>query len=205
MRKETDRILGHADEADGIEEYDNPLPDWWLGLFWFTILWAIGYTVHYHFIADRSQEARFEVEMAAAAEMWPVEAASNVTFALTTDAMGAGQEVFGTYCVACHGENLEGFIGPSFLDAEWIHGSRPEDVIRIINEGVLEKGMTPWKGILTPEQINQVAAYVLGKNAEALGRTLEEQEASWQDTGQDEVGREEGEGGEGTEGGNPQI
>ena len=57
MSKDTNRLLGHADEADGIEEYDNPLPDWWLGLFWLCVLWAIGYTVHYHFIADRSQEA----------------------------------------------------------------------------------------------------------------------------------------------------
>ena len=64
MSKETDRLLGNADEADGIEEYDNPLPDWWLGLFWLCIIWAIGYTVHYHFIAHRSQEKHLQAEMA---------------------------------------------------------------------------------------------------------------------------------------------
>ena len=46
MAKENNRLLGHSDEADGIDEYDNPLPDWWLGLFWLTIVWALGYGVH---------------------------------------------------------------------------------------------------------------------------------------------------------------
>ena len=66
MSKETNRLLGHADEADGIDEYDNPLPDWWVGLFWLTIIWAIGYGVHYHFIANRSFEQALASEMAAA-------------------------------------------------------------------------------------------------------------------------------------------
>ncbi|NNK63068.1 MAG: hypothetical protein HKO98_07620, partial [Gemmatimonadetes bacterium] len=63
VSKETNRLLGHADEADGIEEYDNPLPDWWLGLFWFTIIWGIAYGVHYHFIGNRSQESELAAEM----------------------------------------------------------------------------------------------------------------------------------------------
>ncbi len=61
MSKDTNRVMGHADEADGIEEYDNPLPDWWLGLFWLTIVWAIGYTAHYHFIGNRSQEGALAI------------------------------------------------------------------------------------------------------------------------------------------------
>ena len=46
MSKETNEILGHADESDGIEEYDNPLPDWWLGMFWLSIVWAFAYGIH---------------------------------------------------------------------------------------------------------------------------------------------------------------
>ena len=66
-----DQVLGHADEADGIEEYDNPLPDWWLGLFWFTIIFAFGYSLHYHFIAHRSPARALAAEMAAAQARWP--------------------------------------------------------------------------------------------------------------------------------------
>jgi cytochrome c oxidase cbb3-type subunit 3 len=166
--------MGHADEADGIEEYDNPLPDWWLGLMWFTIIWAIGYTVHYHFIADRSQESQFEAEMAAAAARWPAQDAAEVMFAMTPEAIAGGETVYTTYCFVCHGQNLEGGIGQSFLDEVWIHGSSPEEVIHTITEGVPEKGMAPWGPILSAEQINHVAAYVLAKNAEALGIPLED-------------------------------
>ena len=174
MSKETDRLLGHADEQDGIEEYDNPLPDWWLGLFWLTIIWAIGYTVHYHFIADRSQEARFQSEMAAATERWPATDAADVTFSMNSDAIAAGEQVYDTYCYVCHGAELEGGIGPSFLDGEWIHGHSPDEVIQTIVEGVPEKGMAPWGPILSAEEINHVAAFVLAKNAESLGIPVEQ-------------------------------
>ena len=86
MSKETNRLMGHADEADGIEEYDNPLPDWWLGLFWITIIWAVGYTVHYHFIADRSQEAALAAEIAAADARWPEQAQAELAFTYSEDA-----------------------------------------------------------------------------------------------------------------------
>lgn len=166
--------MGHADEADGIEEYDNPLPDWWLGLFWFCIIWAVGYGVHYHFIAHRSQESAYEMEMAVAAVMWPVEAAGIVEFALTPEAIQAGEEIYAANCYMCHSEDMSGGIGPSFLDDEWIHGGTPEDVIRTITEGVPEKGMLTWGPILGAEKVNQAAAYILAKNAEALGIPLEE-------------------------------
>ena len=173
MSKETDRVMGHADEADGIEEYDNPLPDWWLGLFWACILWAVGYTVYYHFIADRSQEERFEAEMAAASVRWPASSAAEAEFALTSEAIQAGETVYTTYCFVCHGQNLEGGIGPSFLDDEWLHGGDPLSVIHTIIEGVPEKGMAPWGPILGADEINHVAAFILSKHAEAMGIPLD--------------------------------
>ena len=188
MSKDTNRLMGHGDEADGIEEYDNPLPDWWLGLFWICILWAVGYTVHYHFIADRSQETLFQAEMAAAAERWPAEAAASAEFALTPEAIQAGEEVYAANCYMCHGTTLEGGIGPSFLDEEWVHGNTPEEVIHTITEGVVEKGMLAWGPIIGAEKVNQAAAYVLAKNAEALGKSLDEIRAG-----------SEGESGEGSE------
>lgn len=193
MSKDTNRLLGHADEADGIEEYDNPLPDWWLGLFWFCIIWAIGYTIHYHFIADRSQEKHLAAEMAAAAEMWPAEDAADVAFTLSPEAIAAGQGVYDTYCFVCHGAALEGGIGPTFLDEEWLHGHTPEEVIRTITEGVPEKGMAPWGPILGARDINYAAAFVLAKNAEALGIPLEEitsgsREPEGPGEGEEEVG-----------------
>ena len=108
MSKETNRVLGHADESDGIEEYDNPLPDWWVGLLWFTVIWAVAYGVHYHFIGNRSQEGHLAAEMQAAEVRWPVEAAAAVSFAITPEAVAAGEAVYTQNCAMCHGAELEG-------------------------------------------------------------------------------------------------
>lgn len=178
MSKETNRRLGHADEADGIEEYDNPLPDWWVGLFWFTIVWALGYGLWYHVIAERSQVKNLQEEMAAADARWPAQAAAQAAamadFTVTPAAVAAGEQVFTANCVVCHGENLQGVIGPSFLDDEWLHGGQARDIIHTITVGVPAKGMVPWGGILSPEQINEVAAYVITKHSEATGRPIEQ-------------------------------
>lgn len=180
MSKETNQLLGHADESDGIEEYDNPLPDWWVGLFWITVLWAIGYGASYHFIMGRSQESDLAAEMAAAEARWPAEAAAAAAaaaadnFTITPDLVSAGEQIYATQCIACHGPALEGLIGPSFLDDEWIHGGTVRDVLRIIREGVPEKGMVPWAAILSQQQINEVAAFVLDRHLGATGKTLDD-------------------------------
>ncbi len=171
QKAEKDRILGHEDEADGIQEYDNPLPDWWLGLFWITIIWAVAYFVHYHFIANRSPEAALAQELAEAEMRWAAAeaGAAEAEFVLSAAAVAEGEGIFQTYCVACHGANMLGGIGPNLLDEEWIHGGTSEDVINVIINGVPDKGMVPWGPVLGAEQVNKVAAYVIAKNAEALG------------------------------------
>jgi len=180
VSKETNQILGHGAEADGIEEYDNPLPDWWVGLLWATIIWAVGYSVHYHFIADRSFEKALASEMAAAEARWPAEAAATAAaaavadFDVTPELVTAGEQLYATQCIACHGANLEGVIGPSFVDDEWIHGGSVADIFRIIREGVPAKGMVPWAQILTAQQINEVAAFVIQRHMDATGRTLDD-------------------------------
>lgn len=173
MSKETNRLLGHADEADGIEEYDNPLPDWWLGLFWGSIVWAIAYFAWF-ILTDQSQVGWYESEVAAADERWPEQAAAEIRFAYSDEAASAGSEIYATNCAACHGAALEGGIGPNLIDAEWIHGGQASQVIGIIRNGVLDKGMVAWGGILSPDQINQVASYVLGEHAAATGRSMDD-------------------------------
>jgi len=166
MAKDTNRLLGHTDEADGIDEYDNPLPDWWLGLMWFTVIWAIGYGVHYHFIAERSAEKELAAEMAAAEIRWPAQAVDASQFAVTPEAVAAGQEIYTVNCTVCHGMELEGGIGPNLVDDEWIHGATVAAVLSTINDGVLDKGMPNWGALLGPEAVNQVAAYVVSLNDE---------------------------------------
>ena len=167
MSKDTNRVLGHASEADGIEEYDNPLPDWWLGLFIGTIIWAVAYGVHYHFVAQRSPVKALAAEMAEARERWP-ETTRPAAIAVGDEAVAAGELVYKANCTGCHGAALEGGIGPSLVDTIWIHGGSPEQVVHTITVGVPEKGMLTWGPILGPEKIGQVAAYVMHQNHEAV-------------------------------------
>ena len=157
-----DQPLGHADEADGIEEYDNALPDWWLGLFWFTIIWAVAYTLHYHVIADRSQEKALAQELDSAAQRWP-QSAHAAAFVPTSELAAVGAEIYQTSCTGCHGAEMQGGIGPTLTDDVWIHGGNPEQVLHTIQEGVPAKGMPTWKQILGEDKTRQVAAYVLLK------------------------------------------
>lgn len=174
-----DQVLGHAAESDGIEEYDNPLPDWWLGMFYLCIVWALGYTVYYHFIAHRSQPGSLAAEMAAAEQRWPrqAQAAGAATLAITPEAVVAGEAIFKANCVACHGADMKGGIGPNLLDSVWIHGGRPEEILHTITVGVPEKGMLTWGPILGAEKVAEVAAYVVQRNREATGWKGEDAEA----------------------------
>ncbi len=170
-KNDLNQVLGHADEADGIEEYDNPLPNWWLGLFYFTIAWALLYGVHYHFVAHRSEVKALAAEIEAANKRWPQEAAAAAatTVDLSEANVEAGEAIFKANCVACHGANMQGGIGPNLLDTTWIHGGKPEEILHTITVGVPDKGMLTWGPILGPAKVAQVAAYVVSKNREATG------------------------------------
>jgi cytochrome c oxidase cbb3-type subunit 3 len=163
------QVLGHAAESDGIEEYDNPLPNWWLGLFYFTIAWAAIYGLHYHFIAHRSEVGTLKAELAEADKRWPQQTAAAATVTLTKENIEAGEAIYKANCVPCHGADMHGGIGPNLLDTVWIHGGKPEEILHTITVGVPEKGMLTWGPILGPEKVAQVAAYVVSRNREATG------------------------------------
>lgn len=159
MAKITDEMMGHADDNDGIEEYDNPLPSWWVGLFVVTIVWAGYYALNWHVLAPTSQIQRYEEEMRLAAVTWP-DTPKAISFDAET--LAAGQTIFEQQCVSCHAAGgVGGAIGPSLVDAEWVHGSTDEEIRTVITTGVAAKGMPAWGAILGPVTVAKVAAYVI--------------------------------------------
>lgn len=81
---------------------------------------------------------------------------------LTDEAsLAGGKQVWDSQCFTCHMNDGGGGIGPNMTDEYWIHGGTFPDIIRIINVGVPAKGMIPWRGTLSPDQIHQVASYLL--------------------------------------------
>ena len=158
-KKELDRILGHGAESDGIEEYDNPMPNWWVGMFYLTIIWAVAYVAYYHFIGKESQVKALAAQVAEAEARWP----KSSQLATVEETPAAGEGVYKANCVACHGAELQGGIGPSLVDSTWVHGSKPEEIVATITNGVAAKGMPTWGPILGNEKIGQVAAYIISK------------------------------------------
>ena len=159
MSQDHDRIMGHADDNDGIEEYDNALPSWWVGLFAFSIVWAIGYTIDYHFLSHLSQASAYDAEMAAAAARWPAPEAGAV-ITVTPEVLAEGKEIYTQNCAACHGPEMQGKIGPSLVDTTWIHGGSLAEITSTVGAGVKEKGMPTWEPILGPDRVAKVAAFV---------------------------------------------
>ncbi|MDE3054826.1 MAG: c-type cytochrome [Gemmatimonadota bacterium] len=163
-KSDQDRLLEH--NYDGIQEYDNPMPRWWVWIFWASILFAVVYGLDpWHVLRGPGRIAEYDAAMAAAARAFPPPAAGGN--AATLDALGrnpqamaAGKQVFVTNCAPCHRPDGGGLIGPNLTDDYWIHGGTVTDVHRTITQGVLDKGMPNWGKVLKPEQIDDVAVYV---------------------------------------------
>jgi cytochrome c oxidase cbb3-type subunit 3 len=152
------QILGHSEECDGIDEYDNKLPAWWLGIFYFTIAFALVF-VPYLSMTGWSSAGQYQEEMAAAKEKWP-EPSGELALVASPEAIAKGKAVYETTCVGCHGADLKGGIGPNLTDATWIHGGALKDIANTVANGVLDKGMPAWGPILGPQKVADVAAFV---------------------------------------------
>jgi cytochrome c oxidase cbb3-type subunit 3 len=164
-----DRLLDH--NYDGIQEYDNPMPGWWVLFFWATIIFSVLYFANVipGLGTGKGKIANYEAEMAKAREKYaqyqtPANApGDDVLLALVPDKgkVEEGKATFTTTCAACHRADAGGLIGPNLTDDYWIHGNRPGDIWRTVNGGVLDKGMPAWGQVLKPEQVNSVVAYVI--------------------------------------------
>lgn len=156
-------------EYDGIKELDNPIPGWFMYLFYVTIAFAVCYLLIYHVLGiGQLQYAEYKTEMAQAAKekaAYLAKSADKVdenTVKLTTDpaVLADGKSIFVSRCSPCHGPNGQGVIGPNLTDDYWLHGNKINDVFKTIEYGVPAKGMPTWESQLSPRQIADVANYV---------------------------------------------
>ncbi len=158
-------LLDH--EYDGIRELDNRLPRWWVWLFYITILFAVIYLGYYHvFNLGELSAAEYARDNAAGQAL---KTASQAKFESTLESLqpssdsaivGRGNGVYLTYCAPCHRPDGGGLVGPNLCDDYWIHGPKFSDNLKVIINGVPDKGMLTWKGVLQPSEIYAVASYI---------------------------------------------
>jgi cytochrome c oxidase cbb3-type subunit 3 len=161
--------------VDGIREYDQRLPMWWLIILFGMILFSVIYWV---VIDDRRFEGGEHPVLEA-----KLEAVETIRLANSIDItnndmfyqmaskpsfIDAGKATFEKHCTACHGKDMQGGIGFNLVDDEWIHGSQPSEMYVSVSQGFLDKGMQPWETLLGQKRIAEVVAYVLSKNPELL-------------------------------------
>jgi cytochrome c oxidase cbb3-type subunit 3 len=162
------KFFGGHEEYDGIKELDNPLPPWLKYIFYITIIISFAYLMRLVVFKDDTiiQKKEYSKEMAAARAKTEIavkaEAIQSAATPMTQEQILAGGKVtFDKICYVCHGKFGEGLVGPNFTDDYWIHGNRPEDLKKIIVDGVIDKGMLSYKSQLSNKQIDQVIAFIL--------------------------------------------
>ncbi len=176
---------GHS--WDGIEEYNNPLPRWWLWTFYATIFWGVIYTIAYPAwplvnkatagilgYSTRTEVAKDIQSFADANASIEAKLAAADLTAIAADpelqdfARNAGAAVFRTNCSQCHGSGAAGARGyPNLLDDEWLWGGDIEAIAYTVNHGIRNETdearfsqMPAFGEILSEEEIDQVVAYV---------------------------------------------
>lgn len=164
MNKQTDKqneagygTTGH--EWDGIEEWNNPLPRWWLWTFYVTVVWAVIYTIAYpawplvnratagllgystraevaeQITAVESRNAAL-VEQLASADLTTIAADGGDLY---NYAVQGGAAIFRTNCSQCHGSGAAGVQAsgyPNLLDDSWLWGGSIEEIAYTIAHGI---------------------------------------------------------------------
>jgi len=154
-------LTDHA--YDGIQEYDNPMPGWWVWSFIITIAFAFPYWAWYHLADGHSLHDEYDASVVAAELLAPKLDESKeamLGYLDNPDVLARGAERFAATCAACHFADGGGLVGPNMCDDNYIHIKEITDFMAVIRTGVLEKGMAPYEGILRQQEIVQVAAYM---------------------------------------------
>jgi len=158
---------------ENLEELNNPLPRWWLVMFYITIVFAIVYLILYpgmgsfKGVLGWTEVGEYEQEVEAAnAEFGPLFAQFEQTpiaeLATNEKATNAGERLFVTYCSVCHGSDARGAPGfPNLRDNDWLYGGEPEQIMASIMNGRVG-AMPAWEASLGGEEgVTAVAEYVM--------------------------------------------
>lgn len=176
-----DGTTGH--EYDGIREYNNPLPRWWLYLFWITLVFGVAYLVLFPGLGS----FKGTLGWSSAGEVGADQAAYQKQYgAIYADyarkpieelagderAMKIGARLFANNCAACHGTDAHGAKGyPNLTDGDWLYGGTPDRIVETITGG--RQAMMPaWGAILGEDAVKKATHYVMSLSGKKHDATL---------------------------------
>lgn len=182
-----DTVMAH--EFDGIQEFDNRLPNWWMWIMYGSIVFALFYWIVFHTLSLRQlpreqfEEVMAEAQAVQLAKMMEAGVDNDffVAMADSPDKVAEGREIFTAHCVACHLDQGQGLVGPNLTDGNWIHGCEPMDLFKTVSDGVAAKGMPAWQNQLGPTRVMSVVSYVMTiKNTNVAGKAPEGEPCQFQ-------------------------
>ena len=192
-----DEIVLREHSYDGIQEFDQKLPNWWLFTLYIAIAWTVvHWSIYYYTSGIKTDQQRVESQIVSVEKM-KAEALAKTLSTLNDETMltkwvadpavvAAGEAIFTANCVACHGADLTATMtvegksyplpGLSLVDGEWKYGSKPMDIFKLINEGTPADSdghngarMQAWGQIFSPKSVAEVTAYVISRNPKDFG------------------------------------
>jgi cytochrome c oxidase cbb3-type subunit 3 len=161
---------GHVWDKD-LREYNNPLPKWWLWLFYITVAFGLVYLALYPGLgtfkgikgwtqAGQYQQEKDAGEAKAAAYMAPFASMTVPQLAGDSKAMATAHNIFQNNCAQCHGSDGGGAKGfPNLSDRNWQWGGDPDTVVQTISAGRMA-AMPAWGPVLGADGVQEVVAYV---------------------------------------------
>src|ERR1035437_9178444 len=136
-----EKLLDHA--YDGIQEYDNPTPGWWVWIFVLSIVFSVFYAVYYH-VSTESVSVQQDFDNAMSADLLKQfgkmgtlkqDQASILGYMANDSYVKFGQGVFKSNCVSCHGSEGAGLVGPNMTDDFYKNIKVLGDIPQVINNG----------------------------------------------------------------------
>ena len=173
---------GHVWDKD-LREYNNPLPRWWLWLFYITIVFSVIYLALYPGFgsfkgikgwtqAGQYDQQQKEADARAAAYLAPFASMTVPQLAADGKAMATARNLFQVNCAPCHGSDGGGAKGfPNLADKQWQWGGDPDTVVQTIMAGRVA-AMPPWGQVLGAQGVDQVVAYVQQLSGQQADATL---------------------------------
>jgi cytochrome c oxidase cbb3-type subunit 3 len=162
---------GHTWDGD-LREYNNPLPKWWLWLFYITVVFGLIYLAVFPGLgnfgglkgwsqAQQYEQERAAVEARAAALLAPFATMTVPELSNNAQAMATAANLFQNNCAQCHGSDGGGARGfPNLTNDDWQWGGDPDSIVQTIAGGRMA-AMTPWGEILGEQGVDAVVAYVM--------------------------------------------